>query len=192
MTDHQPPKTAETSEPLIAKQEQYGKSMKTWTSCMIMSNPQGDTQGPYIFRAKTKKEVHFLSRKYNNELFASTIKVQCHPPYIFFLSLVRLLQRSKLLPTLQFFMVIVLLSKRLCQIAPSLGTMRIWITSRAQPQVNSWLNVLSSSSLSTTKSGWLWIKPKDEKRWLSLNRGQLKMFLTEVCTTTWGRVDNNK
>lgn len=91
----------ESSKPLIAKQEQYGKSMKSWTSCMMVSNPQGNAQEPYIFRAKTIKEI------------------------------------------------------------------------------DSWLSVLSSSSTTATKSGWLWIKPKDEKRWLSLNGGRLTMFATE-------------
>ena len=173
ITDHQQPKTGETSEPLIAKQEQYGKSMKMWTSCMIISSPQGDTQGPYIFRTKTKKEVHDV---HHNDFFGSHkySQMSCHdPPDILLLFIARssLVAKKWSITDLTFFH-----RHRIVIETP------MPIASRVQSQMNSWLNVLSSSSLSATKSGWAWIKPKDEKRWLSLHRGQLKMFLSEVCT----------
>ena len=176
-TNHERPKTGEISEPLIAKQEQYGKSMKMWTSCMIINSPQGDTRGPYIFRTKTKKEVHTIFRITICSLARSTCRRAATRLLWHYIRRSFLITEECIVSV--FFFVIVMLSWK----CPwHIDEMWIWMGSRAKSQVNNWLSVLSSSSLSATKSGWVWIKPKDEKRWLSLQRGQLKMFLTEVCT----------
>ena len=141
---------------------------------MMVSNLQGGAQESVIFRAKTKKEVCPQNICGNRialgKILTRLFVIPCN--------------ESKLLSRLFSFNVASYVTRTASTL--SMFCCCEWSKRGSESpfhtylQINSWLDVLSSSSVSASKSGWVWIKPKDEKRWLTLNRGQLKLLLTEV------------